>query len=276
MEQIDGLVDDEGASDDAPEGDPTPVEQPGPAAAQEARFAAMEADITRLKSAEVAEGSRLGRKVAELQSKIDSLPQAPATQSDPRLDALEALVTAQADLMVNATDVPDAIKATLRQHLTGLDRARTDKQRQAEIDAISETVLSRLPKPQTAVEPDGPVETEWVNATNEIVEEAVGLGMDEAAARASIPWQQIRRDSGENPQRAIRLALKWLNDNQNTDPTPTRVAARAAAAGGGSPAREGAATSIERDRERLRTQGLPIGDPARQRLADSFGLDLPA
>ena len=221
----------EGAAPEAPAAE----NEQNPAAELSARFDGIESELARLKGLDPdSVRSGLGR-ISSLQSDIDDLRKRdPVAAIDPRVSANEALTMAVADALLNDPAVDAALKASLRSAVTGVERARTQREqemREAALEArVHETIARSAPK--VAAEPAAG-EAQWVKATTTIRARANSMGV----SAEGLPWAELRTASGEDPDEAIALAVGWLYEHRE-DPTAIRVSARRAAAAP-SPARAG-------------------------------------
>lgn len=243
MEVIDGLEDEEAVSDDAAAESDTPDEEttdPDPVAALTARLDAFEKDYGHLKGFDpnpVKAG--LGRLPA-IQSAIDDLKKSGNLTADviERLDLSDKALGTLATLMVGDAEQSEAVKAPFRAYTEGMERARTQRERNS---LRTELLEEMKPAAQTTGETE-PAPNPWDEATVEIRNLATELGVP----LDTIPWKQFEDGANGSALRATRLATAWLHDNKPTTDSTTRVAERRRSAGSGSPPREGSASASYR------------------------------
>lgn len=209
-------------------------------------------------------------RVQSLEASLKRLSEAnPLADIDPRVSANEDLTVTLARTLSNSALVDDEDKASLRAALHAVEQSRSARERKQMMSELkAELATTEVQAPAETSDPVG--EREWA------VAEAV---VRSRAAKAGLKWEdlplaEINAKAAGNATVATDLALEWLDANK-PDPTTDRVAERRRAAGSGSPAREGAANSLENDKTRLMEQGIPMTDEAaRKRVAASLGLEL--
>lgn len=268
MEDIDGLNPEEAVSEDTASEEETPVEQEvDPVAAMAARLDAMEQELSRFKGFDPNSlKAPLGR-IPALQSAIDEIKKSPPTADLlERLDLSDRALGTLASIMVNDSEQAESVKAPFRDYLTGVEKARTQREKNALRNELLEEIK---PAAQKTDEP-GDSPNPWQDATNEIMDEARSNNIDPT----TIPWSDIQGRANGSPLRAVRLASLWIAENKTADPS-TRVAERRRSAGNGSPSREGAVGTIEHDLKRLSESGIPLTDEAaRKRAAAALGVEI--
>ena len=236
---------------------------------RDARLDKIEATLSRLGALDPNKiNPALGR-IGAIQSALDGLSKRDVlAEIDPRVTANEDLTVTLARALSNSALVEEEDKASLRAALRGVEQSKSARERKQ--------MMSELKAELATTDVVQPAETSdaaanlWDDATVEVRDMASEYGVDPS----QIPWDAIQRDAQFNPLKVARVALKWFEANK-PDPTTDRVAERRRAAGSGSPAREGAANSLENDKTRLMEQGIPISDEAaRKRVAASLGLEL--
>ena len=235
---------------------------------RDARLDKIEATLARLGALDPNKiNPALGR-IGAIQSALDGLSKRdPIAELDPRVSANEDLTVTLARTLSNSALVDDEDKASLRAALRAVEQSQSVRERQK--------MMSEL-KAELATTEVAPAETSdalavlWDDASKEVRDMASEYGV----SPTQIPWDDIQRDAQNNPAKVARVALKWFEANK-PDPAVDRVIERRRNAGSGSPAREGAANSLENDKNRLMTEGIPISDEAaRKRVAASLGLEI--
>lgn len=265
-------LEDEGTDDAGiePESFDTAPEQPQEETVdpRDARLDKIEATLSRLGALDPNKiNPALGR-IGAIQSALDGLSKRDVlAEIDPRVSANEDLTVTLARTLSNSALVDDEDKASLRSALRAVEQSKSVRER---AQMMSELKAELATTDVAPAETSDPVAALWDAASEEVRDMASEYGV----SPDTIPWDDIQRDAQNNPTKVARVALKWFEANKQ-DPSTERVIERRRAAGSGSPAREGAATSLENDKNRLMEQGIPISDEAaRKRVAASLGLEL--
>lgn len=206
--------------------------------------------------------SNLGR-VRAIQSKLDQITSTnPLADISPRIDATEALLNSIASALIVSDFTDDAAKTALRQAQTSLDESRTQRERkQMRDELLAEVTKASTPEPQIQ-------DPQAQAATLRVVGYAEAKGIDPQTIPAQV-WSLLPNETFDQAVTRVKAVVDTLATRETAT---VRTAERRQAAGSGSPSRSGA-NSLEADRQRLQSAGIPITETeTRKRIAKELGV----